>query len=172
MRSLQTPDGYGVRFDQDAPEIGPKTLRQTGQIRVRGTRLRLWGAMWPHAETHNNGDKTVLTLDQAAAEAGADGQMTPRPTCRRAGLQDACATSRPAEIGRQILTFLEAAIGPGARRKRRAMRLTARALTALHPHCRAGQADHHRQWPPPLPTALQRLARDPCPARLHQDPPA
>jgi len=139
MQPLRTPDGYGVRFDADALEIGPKTLRQTGQIRVHGAHLRLWGVMWLHAEMHCAGDKTVLTLDQAAAEIGADGKMTLRPTTRWAEFQDARATSDPAEIGRQVLAFLEAAIGPEARRKRRAMRLTARALTALHPAAAQGR---------------------------------
>jgi len=36
--------------------------------------------MWLHAKMHHNGDKTVLTFDQAATEVNTDGQMTLRPT--------------------------------------------------------------------------------------------
>jgi hypothetical protein len=35
--------------------------------------------MWLPAKMHNNGNKTVLTLDQAAAEVGTDGQMDAAP---------------------------------------------------------------------------------------------
>ena len=110
-----------------------------GQIQAHGAHLRLWGVMWLHAETHGAGAKAMLILDQVVAEIGADGKMTLRSTTCWAEFQNAYATSEPAEIGRHVLTLLEAALVPEAQRKRRAMRLIARTLMALHPTAAPGR---------------------------------
>jgi hypothetical protein len=75
MRSLQTPDRYDVWFDQDALEIGPKTLHQTGQIRVQGTHLRLWG-----------GDRGLRAVSSADPDS-------PAPVGGRCGCPPKCTTT-------------------------------------------------------------------------------
>lgn len=139
MRPLQAPDGYATRFTPDMLEIGQASVRIQGKSTIRTVPMRLWGTLLLTAELHCMDDQTTLVLHQAAAEVSPAGRMTVRPTAPWARFEGARAAESAEEIGRQALAFLEPAIGPEARRKRRAMRLTCQALTGLHPTAAQGR---------------------------------
>lgn len=139
MFSLCTPYDYAVRFSVDVLEIGQVTSRGHGTTTIYTLPMRLWNILLLTAELHCSHDQATLILHQSVADISQKGKMMLCPTRAWAQFTGARPTDKAEEIGRQTLSFLQLAIGPEARRKCRAMRLTCQVLTELHPTAAQGK---------------------------------